>query len=197
MQRLPGQNTAQFKVPLVGDTSVGKTSILLKYTKTQAPEESTPTVGVSTVPIQLESNGKSLELTIWDTAGQEKFRSLVPLYTRHSSLIILVFDISSPASLESINEWLVKLRSEIESGVPIFLCGNKDDLSPAISKQQLQNFADNQNCQLFYTSAITGDGIDNLFQSIADLLTTHSTAIPTYYQPAQEERAVSKKGCNC
>jgi len=159
-----------FKVPLIGDANVGKTSIVSRLTTDIYTGNTTPTVGVSNVQITLKHKDKDVALGIWDTAGQEKFRSLIQLYTRNSSLLILVFDISSVDSFHSIDFWYKKIRVELDNKSPMFLCANKIDLSPVISREAIEEWARLHECRTFYTSAQNGEGIDEMFHAVAATL---------------------------
>jgi small GTP-binding protein len=194
MQRLPGQDVAQFKVPLVGDTSVGKTSIVGRYTSASFAGNTSPTVGVSTANLSLTVRNEKVELSVWDTAGQEKFRSLVPLYTRQAALIVLVFDISSRASFDGAEAWLDKVRNEMGVRCPIFLCANKIDLAPIVSREIITEWGKDHECQVFFTSAVTGDGVSELFQEIANTLATAGRGVGTV-TAGQNLQAASKQKC--
>jgi small GTP-binding protein len=170
MHTLPGQDIAQFKVPLIGDANVGKTSIVSRYTTEIFTANVSSTVGVSTVNIGFNIKGRRAELSVWDTAGQEKFRSLVPLYARHASLMILVFDMSCSSSFEGAADWLNKIRNDMGVKCPIFLCGNKTDLPSVISQDAVRVWAQRNTCVPFFTSALTGDGVAEMFQQAANTL---------------------------
>jgi small GTP-binding protein len=115
-------------------------------------------------------NNEKIELSVWDTAGQEKFRSLVPLYTRHAALVILVFDVSSRTSFEGLTPWLEKLRSEMGVACPIFVVANKIDLANLVPRDEVKCWAHQNDCTAYFTSAITGDGVSDLFRAVAERL---------------------------
>jgi small GTP-binding protein len=168
MNTLSSRDVIQYKVPLIGDTNVGKTSIVSRYSVDSISATTPPTVGVSTASFDLKVDNQHVGLTVWDTAGQEKFRSLVPLYTRHAALLILVFDMSVQSSFASLDSWVQKVRIEMGVTCPIFICGNKTDFSPAVSKESVVDWASEHNCTAFFSSAKTGDGVDELFQAVAE-----------------------------
>jgi small GTP-binding protein len=170
MYRVPAQDLNQFKVPLIGDSSVGKTSIVNRYTSVAFSGNASPTVGVSIVTISFTINNEKIELSIWDTAGQEKFRSLVPLYTRHAALVILVFDISSRTSFDGLDGWIEKIRSEMGIACPIFVVANKIDLANLVPQDEITRWADQNECTAYFTSAITGDGVGDMFRAVAEKL---------------------------
>lgn len=196
MNRLPGQEAMQFKVPMIGDANVGKTSIVARYTTDNFVNNTPPTVGVSTANINIKVKNDTVELSIWDTAGQEKFRSLVPLYTRHASLLFLVFDMSSSTSFAGVEPWIEKLHDSMGVRCPIFLCGNKCDLTGQVSKQNVEELAEKHKLRVFYTSAVTGEGIKEMFQKAAEVVYSaepDSTVVPD----ASIQRLNGEKGKCC
>jgi small GTP-binding protein len=194
MNGLANRDVVQYKVPLIGDTNVGKTSIVSRYSVDIISDSTPPTVGVSTASFDLKVDNQHVGLTVWDTAGQEKFRSLVPLYTRHAALLILVFDISLQSSFAGLESWVQKLRIEMGVICPIFVCGNKTDLSSAVSKESVIDWANDHNCTAFFSSAKTGDGIDELFQAAADrvLATNRPVDLVPHGNPGEGQE---QKGC--
>ena len=195
MEHLPGKEGEQFKVPLIGDANVGKTSIVSRFTTEKFTGNTTPTVGVSTAQITIKYQNKDVKLTIWDTAGQEKFRSLVPLYTRHASLLILVFDITNRETFDGLEDWFKKLREEMGIKCPIFLCANKIDLEEKIQRDEIKEWAEIHNTELFYTSAQTGDGIEDVFQAVAAKLGGSQQKSQFGPSPNLAEANKSKGGC--
>jgi small GTP-binding protein len=192
---LPGQELTQFKVPFVGDTNVGKTSIVSRYTADNFPANSRPTVGVSTTNITFDLATEKVELSVWDTAGQERFRSLVPLYTRHAALMVIVFDMSSAHSFPSVSAWMEKLRSEMGVKCPIFVCGNKIDLPLEVTRDSVMEWAAQNDCSAFFTSAMTGSGVTELFQAIAVKVAMAPRQREFGPTPALKEAGAKKKCC--
>jgi len=190
MNHLPNQEGDQFKVPLIGDANVGKTSIVSRMTTEKFTGNTTPTVGVSTALVTVNN----VKLSIWDTAGQEKFRSLVPLYTRHSSLLILVFDMNNENSFPGIEVWYNKVRVEMGVKCPIFLCGNKIDLEEMAMRESISEWAKSHDCELFFTSAQTGEGIGQLFEAVAQKVSAQTQK--SQFGPSPNlSVANSKSGC--
>ena len=167
MNVLPGQEIPLFKIPLLGDPSVGKTCIVEQMLNGKFLNNSKPNVGVLTTQIQVQLLNRIIPLSIWDTAGQETYRSLVPLYTRNSSAILLVFDLSNKLTFLNIPKWLKYIRGELNLNCPIFLCANKIDTDFTISIEEIKSFGSEFQCEVFFTSALTGEGIKDLLQAIA------------------------------
>ena len=159
-----------YKIPFVGDPSVGKTSIINMYSENKFNKEPNPTVGASNFHFTVLCNDKEVNLNVWDTAGQERFRSLIPLYTRGSALVVMVFDMSDPTTFRNIDDWYDKLRHEFSLTCPIVLVGNKTDLDSAVSIQDVKSWAQTNNVTLFFTSVVNNIGIDDLFWNIAEIV---------------------------
>lgn len=160
-------NEDNFKVAIIGDANVGKTSIVNRYTKESFTETAIATVGVSNSQVKIQVGQRSITLNIWDTAGQERFRSLIPLYTRGAYLILLVFSIVDRASFDNLDEWMSKIHDELQLTCPIILIGNKHDMPSSFDLNLARQWAENNGQQIFLTSAATGENIRELFQAAA------------------------------
>jgi len=157
----------EYKIPFVGDASVGKTSIITRFSHNRFNDSTLPTVGGSNFHVTVDSGGSSVVLNIWDTAGQEKFRSLVPLYTRGADLVVIVFDIAEPESFKGVEEWFNKIRGEYMLKCPVFVVANKIDLEAMLSINEIKKWCSDHDTTVFFTSAATGRDIDTLFDGIA------------------------------
>lgn len=193
MHRLPGQETTQFKVPMIGDANVGKTSIVSRFKTSTFEDNAEPTVGVSTANITMKVGSEEVEMSIWDTAGQEKFRSLVPLYTRHAALLILVFDMANRESFEGVESWVTRVKEEMGVMCPIFLVGNKCDLTGLVGQEEVKKVAERNDLQVFFTSALNGTGIVELFTTVAETLA--SSRGNSQLEPSGTIEPAEKKGC--
>ena len=122
--------TESFKVVLVGDSNVGKTSILQRYAKDTFRGDIEPTVGPQFMSrmVELEETGTTMKLQIWDTAGQEKYRSVTPIYYRDAAAAVCVFDVTSKQSLDDAGKWVEDLRQYAPPHIILGLAGNKCDL---------------------------------------------------------------------
>lgn len=160
-----------FKVPLIGDASVGKTSIISRFMENKFEDGAKPTVGAANVSITINVEGQEIPINLWDTAGQERYRSLIPLYTRDTSLIIIVFSMDNLESFEHLPEWYQKVHDECKVDCPIFICGNKiDSENQHVNHEIATEWAAQNNCQIIFTSAKDGTNINNLFHSVAQEL---------------------------
>ena len=160
------------KIVLLGDVSVGKTSIASRYCKNSFNEHHINTIGGAYQQQKVVlSNGAMVKLHIWDTSGQERFRAMTNLYYRDAQVAILTYDITSESSFAGIEFWIEELKYKVENeNMILCLVGNKCDVSDnerKVSNIKGKNFAE-ENKMIFYeTSAKTGDGIKDLFVTIA------------------------------
>ena len=157
-----------YKIVIIGDQHVGKTSILSKYKYETIEENYAPTIGIDFLTKNVFLEDKTIRLIMWDTAGQERFKSLIPSYLKNANSIILTFDIKKKNSFNSLNKWLEDIKNHVQDGVFIVLCGNKIDLNNKrqVSFEDAKKFAKDKDLIYVETSAITGDGIKNLFDII-------------------------------
>ena len=184
----------EFKVVLIGDGFVGKTSIINRFYSDHFSVNEPPTIAASYIPITLNVSGKKVCLNVWDTAGHEKFHCLVPLYARASDAVIVVFDLSNPQTFDGAKEWFRKTLSEIGDVPCIVLCGNKIDLIQGEDFSKYKQWAEENNALFFTTSALEGTNIKKLFTKIAETL----ASIEKNKMEAIELKQVKekkKKGC--
>ena len=162
-------NAQSHKVVILGDSRVGKTSILSRQMLGYQPPTQNPTIGCHCSEIHVTVDGNATTLQVWDTAGQEMYRALVPVYLRGAQAAILVYDITDKESFRSISHWYDILVDVVSTGTPIFLVGNKIDLQSeaVVEDQQAIAFATAHGSQLYKVSALTGSGLDQLFHAIA------------------------------
>lgn len=159
------------KTVVVGDSSVGKTCLLCRFVREVFEEDQPPTLGVEFMAKILRGkSGDRIELQLWDTAGQELFRSVTRGYYRGSIGAFLVFDITKRRSFDSIVRWLSDVRSTAREGVVTVLIGNKLDLAATreVTVEQAQAFAQKNDMMYFETSAKTGENVEAAMTSLLD-----------------------------
>lgn len=158
----------KFKVIVIGDSNVGKSSILEKYDRGTFKEESTNTIGVDYLQVKQEINKTSYNLQIWDTAGQERFRAVTRGYYRDSYAVIFVFDVTNEESLDNIEGWIKNYKeSTVGSNPLMLLIGNKYDLKNNLNIDKVKFIvAQNGISTFIQTSAKTGHNIDTVFHYI-------------------------------
>lgn len=161
----------EFKVVLIGDKSVGKTSIAVRLKSGTFDDGYELTIGGAYIKktIQLPESDP-VNMHIWDTGGEERYRAMVPLYYRDAQAALLVFDITDSATHKSLDYWINELHSKVnEEGMLIFIIGNKSDMEEGrqVSKNQALADAENTNFSYFETSAKTGEGVVEMFNELA------------------------------
>ena len=173
----------EIKICLLGDVSVGKTSIASRFCKNSFNENYINTIGGAYQQQNIIlNNGAKIKLHIWDTSGQDRFRSMTSLYYRDAQVAILTYDVTNLQTLDSLNYWLSELKDKVEiDNMVLCLAGNKNDSDAGekkVSTARGKEFAEEHNMIFFETSAKTGAGVKELFQAIAtkeyELLTKNS-----------------------
>lgn len=161
----------EFKAVFVGDSSVGKTSIIMRHHHGSFSEDRQSTIGAGFVSEDVKTQYGTANLHIWDTAGQERYRCLVPMYSRGSNVAIVVFDVTDKVTFEGVDSWIERLKSDIGEQCKIIVAGNKSDLSFSQElRDEYDNWSSKSDYPLIYVSAKTGESIDILFQEIINSL---------------------------
>ena len=156
------------KIIFVGDSGVGKTTIINRINNEEFKDLNESSVGIDYYSKNIKFRGEELTLQIWDTAGQEKYRGLIPTYARNAVLAFIIYDISSKQSFENLTGWIDYLNS-IEK-MPMIICGNKIDLVRQVTKEEGEKFAKKNNLVFFEVSAKTNKNMNYmLYRSIAEL----------------------------
>ncbi|KAJ5077731.1 rab gtpase [Anaeramoeba ignava] len=162
----------KYKVCFLGDTAVGKTSIITRLMYNKFDSNYQATVGADFLTKSFKLNQNYIKLQLWDTAGQEKFRSLMPSYIRNSSAAIIVYDITNRESFNSIDYWIEDIRNERGDEAIIYLVGNKTDdpNNRLISIEELEKKAKQNNCNFLETSAKVDHNVNLLFEKLCTSL---------------------------
>jgi len=157
-----------FKVVLIGDSGVGKSNLLSRFTRNEFNVDSKSTIGVEFATRSINVDGKILKAQIWDTAGQERYRAITSAYYRGAVGAFLVYDISKQATYANVNRWLKELRDHVDSNIVITLVGNKSDLKHlrAVSTAEAQQYSVDNNLSFIETSALDASNVDASFQNI-------------------------------
>ena len=161
--------TVEHKVVLIGDSSVGKTAIINQFMYESIDENHQATVGIDFFAKTLVIGEKTVKMQIWDTAGQEKFRALIPSYIRDSTVALFVYDITSEESFNNLERWY-KMVNDIADPA-IVIVGNKLDLESnrEVSEERLKQYAEEKKAKYIETSAKTPTNITELFNIVADI----------------------------
>ena len=151
----------------LGESSVGKSSIINRYVENNFDYNFVSTLGVDFRKKNININGEDIRLKIWDTAGQEKFRSIQKQYYRNSDGILLVFDVTKFDTFNVLEEWINSIKNQTSNDIIVVLVGNKIDLNnKVISDDDIKNFANDNKFKYFLTSAATGKNINEVFDYI-------------------------------
>ncbi len=157
------------KIVLLGETSVGKTSIISRFASNSFNPNTLSSLSAQFVSKTVEIDGKSLKLDLWDTAGQEKYRALAKIFYKDARVIIFVYDITNEKTFEEIkNYWYNETKENVEEDVIYCVVGNKNDLyeEEKVSEKEAQEYADQINAIFKSTSALSNTGIPNLFDNV-------------------------------
>ena len=162
-----------FKLIIIGDQNVGKSCLSLRASKNCFETLYSPTIGFEFMTFFVKIDGKTIKLQIWDTCGQEVYRSLISSFYNNSSLAIIVYAINNEESFNNLEFWLNELKTKGNPDINLFLIGNKCDLENErkVEKNEGQNFCNSNNMKLFMeSSAKTGFNAQNIFIEAAKLL---------------------------
>jgi Ras-related protein Rab-6A len=167
------QYDLSFKIIFIGDSGVGKSCLTSKAVKNTFEDYYQATVGFEFLTYNLKLNDKVIKMQIWDTCGQEIYKSLITNFYRNSSLAIVTYSIDNRESFQHAENWLNDLRSQANPDVRIFLVGNKADLEEErkVNKEEGEKYRADQNLDLFMeTSAKTGYNAKNVLMEAAKVL---------------------------
>ncbi|KAF2351964.1 Small GTP-binding protein domain [Trinorchestia longiramus] len=158
-----------FKVVLLGEGCVGKTSLVLRYVEDKFNEKHISTIQASFLMKKISIDGKRLQLSIWDTAGQERFHALGPIYYRDSQGAILVYDITDMDSYHKVQDWVRELRRMQGETIVLAIAGNKSDLSAhrVVDCTTAEQYAEEVGAIHFETSARLNEGVEELFLDLS------------------------------
>lgn len=155
-------------VVLIGDSGVGKSNILGRFTRNEFNLDSKSTIGVEFATRTVNVDDKTIKAQIWDTAGQERYRAITSAYYRGAVGALLMYDISKGDSYENVSRWLTELREHADPQIVIMLVGNKSDLKHlrAVPTEEAKAFAAENNLLFIETSALDASNVELAFQNI-------------------------------
>ena len=159
-----------FKIVLIGDSSVGKTNILSKYILDEYDPDTQATIGVELSTKNYTFDNNEVKVQIWDTAGQEKYRSITSSYYKGAHGCLLVYDITRKATFENIDKWLAEIKLSSNNEINMVLIGNKCDLEDKreVSIEEAQNKAKLLNMAFMETSALNGTNVEKAFNELVN-----------------------------
>ena len=196
------------KVVIIGDSSVGKSSIVMRYTKDSFSNDIPATVGVDNyIKEVVTDDNRNVKLLIWDTAGQERFRALAKNYYKNAKCVILVFDITNRKSFENLDSWLDEVFNYTHEGILVVVIGNKSDLQNdrKVTKDEIQAYQEKN--QFFYleTSALNNEdaNIQKVFKYVgtqignAEVMTVRDSKIKKENEIKLDQDGKKDEGCKC
>ncbi len=177
----PPQNAApkksiQYKLVLLGESAVGKSSLALRFVKNQFVEYQESTIGAAFLSKTIEIPNYSVKFEIWDTAGQERYHSLAPMYYRGAAAAVVVYDVTDQKSFEKAKSWIAELRKQTTNGNPnilIALVGNKVDLAQTgrvVETEVATKYAADEKLLFFEASAKVNHNVEAIFKMVAEKL---------------------------
>lgn len=157
-----------FKIVLIGDSGVGKSNLLSRFTRNEFSLESKSTIGVEFATKSIQVDGKVIKAQVWDTAGQERYRAITSAYYRGAVGALLVYDIAKHVTYENVERWLTELRDHADQNIVIMLVGNKSDLRHlrAVPVEEAKAFAEKNNLSFTEASALDSTNVETAFQQI-------------------------------
>ena len=185
---------------ILGETSVGKTNLLLRYTNDEFTSH-TPTIGLDFSSKAVYVDGKSVKIQFWDTAGQEKYRAMAKNYYKMANGVILVYDITRAETFKKLDTWVNEIRTHANSKTKIMLISNKNDLAKerVVSREEGESFAKKNGMFFWETSALTNDGkcvnkaFDTIFQEcIRDVYKQYKINEAVEYEIIKKQTKVLK-----
>ncbi|PIM99724.1 GTPase Rab11/YPT3, small G protein superfamily [Handroanthus impetiginosus] len=181
-----------FKVVLIGDSGVGKSNLLSRFTRNEFSLESKSTIGVEFATRSIRVDEKVIKAQIWDTAGQERYRAITSAYYRGAVGALLVYDVTRHVTFENVERWLKELRDHTDSTIVIMLVGNKADLRHlrAVSTEDATAFAEKENTFFMETSALESMNVENAFTEV--LTQIHHVVSKKALEGANDQAALPK-----
>lgn len=183
-----------FKVVLLGEGCVGKTSLVLRYVENKFNDKHITTLQASFLNKKLNIGGKRVNLDIWDTAGQERFHALGPIYYRDSNGAILVYDITDEDSFTKVKNWVKELKKMLGNDIALCIAGNKIDLEKQrnVSVAEAEAYAATVGAKHFHTSAKLNKGIEEMFLDLSKRM-LESTSLDDGFGGTSRGRASKHK----
>lgn len=188
----------QFKLVLLGESAVGKSSLVLRFVKGQFHEYQESTIGAAFLTQTVCIDDTTVKFEIWDTAGQERYHSLAPMYYRGAQAAIVVYDIQNQDSFQRAKTWVKELQRQASPNIVIALAGNKADLanSRVVDYEEAKQYADENGLLFMETSAKTAVNVNDIFLAIAKKLPKNEGTGPQQnIRPTQNEQSRQNSGC--
>ena len=162
----------QYKILILGDATVGKTSILVRYIDNKFEKDSLATLGVDVKYKYVTLDNKKIRMNIWDTAGQDRFRNIAKNYFKGANAVIFVFDVNNKNTLDKIKFWIDNVKENSSEDLIEVIVGNKIDIDGKheVTKEEMESLGEKTGMETFKTSAKTGEGINEVFTYLVNQL---------------------------
>ena len=192
------QKELLYKILLLGDSSVGKTCFLMRYSDNTFQEIHMSTIGLDykLKNVQLD-DGKIVKIQIWDTAGQDRFRSITKNYYKGAHGILLIYDVTSRKTYDNIKNWVTQIKEEVSEKVTIILVGNKidDEKNRKVSTEEGEKMAKECGLSFYETSAKSGINIDSTFNELVTKTVEKYSKVDGKGDKLNNKKSGNKKGC--
>jgi len=191
-----------YKVVIIGDTGVGKTSTLMRFADGNFPDAPTSTIGIDSKSRTVMEGGLRVKLNIVDTGGQEKFRDLTSGFFRHSHGILVMFDVTNKGSFNNVKSWVKSSNDHNCEHVPKLIVGNKSDATRVVPAEEIQEVATDLDLDYVEISAKSGTNVDVLFTQLTKLMLQkfpHKPVEPRndLVDLHQQKTGKDKSNCKC
>uniref|UniRef100_A0A0D6R7R8 Uncharacterized protein n=1 Tax=Araucaria cunninghamii TaxID=56994 RepID=A0A0D6R7R8_ARACU len=200
------------KVLMIGDSGVGKSNLLSRFTRNEFSLESKSTIGVEFATRSISVDGKMVKAQIWDTAGQERYRAITSAYYRGAVGALIVYDISRDMTFANVERWLKELRDHTEPSIVVMVVGNKLDIAHlrAVATEDGQSYAEKEGLYFMETSALDSTNVEEAFKQILNQIyrvtskktleiSEEQTSVPKgqtiHLNGKDEVTATKKSGC--
>lgn len=195
-----GGRVYQYKLVLLGETAVGKSSLVLRFVKGHFHEHQESTIGAAFLTQTICLEDCTVKFEIWDTAGQERYHSLAPMYYRGAQAAVVVYDITNQDSFARAKNWIKELQRQASPNIIIALAGNKSDLADkrAVEIDEAQAYSDENELIFVETSAKTAQNVNEVFLTIASKLPKEAApgaAGPGGVRVGEIDGVEQSKGC--
>ena len=191
----------KIQIMILGETLVGKTALITRYTKNSFAGTYLTTVGIDFQYKSLNINDKKIKVEIWDTAGQERFRNIAKNYFQSSHGFLLVYDISNRESFNKLNFWNEQITANAPENTKVIIVGNKNDLEEErqVKKEEGENFANNNKVHFYETSAKENINVSTVFELLANIIVNDDKTVINNKRSSQvlKKKKTRKQKKNC
>lgn len=202
MSQLPEYDEL-FKVVLVGNSGVGKSKLLARFTKDEFVQDSKATIGIEFAHKDIHIQNQLIRAQIWDTGGQERYRSITAVYYRDAVGALLVYDVSNRKSFNDLDRWLKEVRTATGEETRVLVVGNKSDLSSAreVSLEEAARYAETNGLKVIETSAKDSSNVQEAFLGVLnDIFSKHRPSPSVHSRGSKlsdKQKTTKKSGCSC